>query len=215
MPLSLPPPGGVASGVVRPLRGHRSLGTTTTAATFIVVVVILLWSYWLSCWLSCCCCPLSRVVVVATAAAATAKPPTRSGRRHRRGHLYRRCRRNRIRCSYHHHPHLAAAFTAVVDATVIAPAAASPTQIPSTQLLLLSLAVAITAATAVVAAVAVAFAAAIVAAIALTSAVTIAAASTDVSTTLVRRRLTLGLSATTTRQGATLRSSRHGGEVWR
>jgi hypothetical protein len=164
--------------------------------------------------LSCCCCPSSRVVVVATAAAATAKPPTRSGRRHRRGHLYRRCRRNRICCSYQHRPHLAAAFTAVVDATVIAPAAASPTQIPSTQLLL-SLAVVIAAATAVVAAVAVAFAAAIVATIALASAVTIAAASTDVSNTLVRRRLTLGLAATTTRQGATLRSSRHGGEVWR
>ena len=32
---------------------------------------------------------------------------------------------------------------------------------------------------------------------------------------LVRRRLTLGLAATTARQGATLRSSRHGGEVWR
>jgi hypothetical protein len=93
----------------------------------------------------------------------------RSGRRHCRGHLHCRCRHNCIHCSYHRGPHLAAAFIAVVD-TVIAPAAASTTQIPSTQL---SLAVAITAATAVVAAVAVAFAAAITAAIA----VTIAAAS--------------------------------------
>jgi hypothetical protein len=140
--------------------------------------------------------------------------PPPNHRRHRRGHLYRRCRRNRIRCSYHRSPHLAAAFIAAVDATVIAPAAASPTQIPSTQLLLL-LAVAIATATTVVAAVAVAFAAAIVAAIALASAVTIAAASTVVSTTLVWRRLMLGLAATTTQQGAMLQSSRHGGEVWR
>jgi hypothetical protein len=122
---------------------------------------------------------LSRVVVVATAAAATADPPTRSGRRHHRGHLLRRCRRNRIRCSCHHSPCLAAAFTAVVDATVIAPANRIDTQITSTQI---SLAVAIAAATAVVAAIAIAFAAAIAAAIALTSAVTIAAACTDVST---------------------------------
>ena len=151
-PLSLPPPGG---GVVRPLRGRRSLGTTTAAATFIVVVVIVFLLYWLSCWLSCCCCPLSRVVVVATAAAATAEPSTRSGRRHRRGHLHRRCRHNHIRCSYHHCPHLAAAFIAIVD-TVIAPAAALTTQIPSTQL---SLTVAIVTATAILAAIVVAFAA--------------------------------------------------------
>jgi hypothetical protein len=74
--------------------------------------------------LSCCCCPSSRVVVVATAAANTANPPTCSIQRHSRGHLHRRCHCNHIHCSYHHHPHLAAAFTAVVD-VVIAPAAVS------------------------------------------------------------------------------------------
>ena len=63
----------------------------------------------------------SRVVVAATAATATAEPPARSGRRHRHDHLHRRCRRNRIRCSYHRRPHLAAAFTAVVDAVIVPP----------------------------------------------------------------------------------------------
>ncbi len=36
-------------------------------------------------------------------------------------HLHCRCRRNRIRCSYHRRPHLAAAFTAVVDAVIAPP----------------------------------------------------------------------------------------------
>ena len=108
-------------GVVPPLCRPRSLETTTTAAMFIVVVVVMLLLYWLSCWLSCCCCPSSRVVVAATAATATTEPPTQSGQRHCRGHLHRRCRRNRIRCSYHRHPHLAAAFTAVVDAVIAPP----------------------------------------------------------------------------------------------
>ena len=40
-------------------------------------------------------------------------------------------------------------------------------------------------------------------------------ASPQMKLALVLRRLTLGLAATTARQGATLRSSRHGGEVWR
>ena len=133
MPLSLPPLDG---GVIRPLCCRRSLGTMTTAVTFIVVVFVVLLSYWLSCWLSCCCCLSSRVIVVATATAATIKPPLCSGRRHRRGHLHHRCHCNHIRCSYQCHPDLAATFTAVVDATVIAPAAASTTQIPSMQLLL-------------------------------------------------------------------------------
>jgi len=115
MPLSLPPPDG---GVVRPLRDRRSLGTTTTAVTFIAVVVVVLLLYWLSYWLSCCCCPSSQAVVVATTAAATAEPPTRSRRRHRHGHLHHCCRRNRIRCSYHHRPHLAAAFTAIIDRVI-------------------------------------------------------------------------------------------------
>ena len=85
--------------------------------------------YIVSCWLTCCCCLSSQVVVVATAAAATAKPPTHSGHRHHHRHLHRRCHRNRIGCSYHRRPHLAANFIAVIDA-VIAPAAASTMQIP-------------------------------------------------------------------------------------
>ena len=77
---------------------------------------------WLSCWLLCVLLLSSfRVVVAATAAVATAEPPTRSGRRHRHDHLHRRCRRNRICCSYHRRPHLAAAFTAVVDAIIAPP----------------------------------------------------------------------------------------------
>ena len=129
-PYPLPPPDG---GVIRPLRSRCSLGTTTTAATFIALVLIMLLLYWLSCWLSCCCCRPSQVVIVATTAAATAEPPTRSGRRHRHGHLHCRCCRNRICCSYHRRPHLAATFTTVVDA-VINPTAASTMQIPSMQL---------------------------------------------------------------------------------
>ena len=52
-------------------------------------------------------------------AATAVEPPTRSGR-HCHGHLNRHCHCNRIRCSYHCRPHIAAAFTAVVN-TVIAP----------------------------------------------------------------------------------------------
>ena len=168
------------------------------AATFIVVVFVVLLSYWLSCWLSCCCFLLSRVVVVATAGAATTKPPMHSGRRHRRGHLHHRCRRNHIRCSYQRHPHLAAAFTAVVNATVIAPAAASTMQIPSMSLpsplhslqplLPPSLSPPLSRSPQSV----------------LTS-----------PPALVRRCLILGLAVTSARQGVTPCSSRHGREVWR
>ena len=87
-----------------------------------------------------------------------------------------------IRFSLRRCPHLATAFTAIVDAVVTAAAAASPTQFLSAQP---SQAIAIAAATTVVAAVAVAFAAAITAAITLASAVTIAAASTNVSAAVV------------------------------
>ena len=90
-----------------------------SSVLFIVVVVVVLLSYWLSCWLSCCCSPLSRIVVVATTADATAKPPMRSGRCHCHNHLHHRCHCNRIRCSYHRRPHLAAAFTALVNTEVI------------------------------------------------------------------------------------------------
>ena len=54
-------------------------------------------------------------------AATAAEPPTLSVRRHRHGHLHRRCRRNRIRCSYHRRPHIAAAFTAVIEAVIATP----------------------------------------------------------------------------------------------
>jgi len=131
------------------------------------------------------CCPSSRAVVVPAAVAATAKPNAAiAGCRQRRGHRLRRCRRTRIRCSLRRCPHLASAFTAIVDAAVTTAAAASPMQFPSTQPLR---AITITTATAVFAAVtvAIAFAAAIAAAIALASAVTIAAASTDVSTAVI------------------------------
>ena len=57
-----------------------------------------------------CCC-----------AATAAKPPTRSGSCHRHGHLHRRCRCNRIRCSYHRRPHIATAFNAIVDAVIAPP----------------------------------------------------------------------------------------------
>ena len=84
---------------------HRCSCRRVVVVLVVMLVVVLL----LSVVPSRCCC-----------AATAAKPPTRSGRRHRHGHLHRRCRRNRIRCSYHRRPHIAAAFTAVVDA-VIAP----------------------------------------------------------------------------------------------
>jgi hypothetical protein len=115
---------------------------------------------------------------VANATAATANPPTRSGRRHCRSHIYCRYHCNRIRCSYHRCPCLAASFTAVVDAAVNAPTATLMTQITSMQI---SLAVAIAVATAVVAAIPVAFAAAIATVITLASAVTVTAACTDIS----------------------------------
>ncbi len=108
-----------------------------------------------------------------------------AGRQRQRGgggHRCHRCRCNRIHCILCRRPHLAAAFTAVVDAAVTAAAIASPTQFPSSQP---SWAFTIAAATAVIVAVAVKFTAAIAAAIALASAVTIAAASTDVSAAVI------------------------------
>ena len=94
---------------------------------------------------------------------------------------------------------------------VIAPAAASVTQILTAQLLL---PVATAPATAVVAAVAVTFAAAIAAAIALTFTVTITTACIDVSASaLIQRRLMIWLVVTTARQGRTPWSS--GREFWR
>ena len=102
-----------------------------------------------------------------------------AGRRHCCSHRRHLCRCNHICFSLRRRPHLAAAFTDIVDAVVTA---ASPTQFPSAQP---SQAIAIATATAVVAAVAVALAAAIAAAITLASAVTIAAASTNVSAAVV------------------------------
>jgi hypothetical protein len=64
---------------------------------------------------------LSVVLSRRCCAATAAEPPTRSGHRHRHGHLHCRCRRNRIRCSYHRSPHIAAAFTTVVDAFIAPP----------------------------------------------------------------------------------------------
>ena len=104
------------------------------------------------------------------------------GRRHRRGHRRRLCRHNRIWCRLRRRPHLAAAFTAIVDAVVTATAATLPMQFPSAQP---SQAIAIATATTVVAAVAVAFAAAIATTIALAFAVTITAASPNVSAAVV------------------------------
>ena len=85
---------------------HRSSCRRVVVVLVVMLVVMLL----LSVVPSCRCC-----------AATTAEPPTRSGRRHRHGHLHRRCRRNLIRCSYHRRPHIAAALTAVVDAVIAPP----------------------------------------------------------------------------------------------